>query len=384
MLTKFKKELGLLYNSCEQSQNGKRLTFLDMLKGIAILLVVLGHTGLIPHAVNTWLSTFHLPAFFIVSGMLMQLKKEEEVPLNIIFLRKIKSILLPYVWFSLAALVVDILMVITKRFSSDTLSEHILQTFTLQGYSVLWFLPVLFISEIIGCALLHYLNKSLCDKMKTALIALCVSVLLACVSFTIYNFIAQAEINPHILAEFRIIAKALIAVSFIIFGYLTGLLLFEPPKDNQKSPADNSNQTGDFHLLSFMTGLILSAVNICVLPYIQLMDLNNVNIHNPILYIGLGVTGTLGILFICKGIPNIPLLTFLGQNSLIIMCTHMHFFVFYISYRICFKLLTFFLMPQGILLFAGSMFFTLILEILLILFIRMFLPFMIGGKYKTK
>ena len=47
MIKRIKEELALLYSTKAQSQNGKRLTYLDMVRGIAIFLVVVGHSGLI-------------------------------------------------------------------------------------------------------------------------------------------------------------------------------------------------------------------------------------------------------------------------------------------------------------------------------------------------
>ena len=76
MFERIKEEFALFYSTKAQSQDGKRITYLDMVRGIAIFLVVVGHSGLIGHEHNVWLSTFHLPAFFVVSGILMQLKKK--------------------------------------------------------------------------------------------------------------------------------------------------------------------------------------------------------------------------------------------------------------------------------------------------------------------
>lgn len=52
----------------------KRLTWADNLKAFAIFLVVLGHTGLdgqslLIHAIKTWIYEFHMPLFFMLSGL---------------------------------------------------------------------------------------------------------------------------------------------------------------------------------------------------------------------------------------------------------------------------------------------------------------------------
>lgn len=45
----------------------------DIAKGIAIFLMVIGHTS-IPKIANTWIYSFHMPLFFFVSGVFFNLK----------------------------------------------------------------------------------------------------------------------------------------------------------------------------------------------------------------------------------------------------------------------------------------------------------------------
>lgn len=56
----------------------KRIDYLDMVKGIGIILVVIGHSTLPSDSVITWLASFHMPLFFIVSGMLLWHKKKKK------------------------------------------------------------------------------------------------------------------------------------------------------------------------------------------------------------------------------------------------------------------------------------------------------------------
>ena len=45
----------------------KRILAFDLLKGVGILLVILGHIE-IPHSLKTVIYSFHMPLFFFVSG----------------------------------------------------------------------------------------------------------------------------------------------------------------------------------------------------------------------------------------------------------------------------------------------------------------------------
>ena len=101
MKDKIKKELYCLHCTKEKLKNGSYKSYLDMAKGVVIILVVLGHSGTISHKVNVWLSTFHLPTFFIVSGILMNLKQEIQLPIISFLYTKIRRILVPYICFSM-------------------------------------------------------------------------------------------------------------------------------------------------------------------------------------------------------------------------------------------------------------------------------------------
>ena len=56
----------------------KRIDYLDMAKEIGILLVIIGHISYVSEPVRQYISTFHMPLFFVISGMLLLYKKEEE------------------------------------------------------------------------------------------------------------------------------------------------------------------------------------------------------------------------------------------------------------------------------------------------------------------
>ena len=110
------------------------------------------------------------------------------------------------------------------------------------------------------------------------------------------------------------------------------------------------------------------------------MDLNHLNLQNPWIYLILGTTGSLGCILLCMSIPNIPLLTFYGQNSLIIMCTHLNFYVLRISMRLYLFLASELPGANDTMFAVFSLVGTFVLLIPIILIIRMFFPFVLGKK----
>ena len=53
-------------------QKKEKLYYLDNARGIAICFVVLGHVDGGDNPLNIWISTFLLPLFFVISGVLLQ------------------------------------------------------------------------------------------------------------------------------------------------------------------------------------------------------------------------------------------------------------------------------------------------------------------------
>lgn len=84
-----------------------RLKWLDIAKGIAIILMVIGHTS-IPEIFSRFIFAFHMPLFFIASGWTTNWKK-----LNIadFIKRRLKTIMLPFACYSAIVLSIQLVTV---------------------------------------------------------------------------------------------------------------------------------------------------------------------------------------------------------------------------------------------------------------------------------
>lgn len=87
------------------SEEKNRIIELDFFKGIAILLVVLGHSvsrGVADHyldPVMLWIYSFHMPLFFFISGYLISYTSYKKRNFGNSVLKKVLTLLLPYlVW----------------------------------------------------------------------------------------------------------------------------------------------------------------------------------------------------------------------------------------------------------------------------------------------
>lgn len=85
----------------EKREQQKRIEWIDVLKGIAIIFVFMGHqvgrtNGDVPKAIGVWIYSFHIPLFFFLSGVTFSIDKYKNF-LHF-FWTKCKTILLPMIF----------------------------------------------------------------------------------------------------------------------------------------------------------------------------------------------------------------------------------------------------------------------------------------------
>lgn len=74
--------------------NNIRIDWIDLTKGIAIFLMVCGHTS-IPLSISNWIWSFHMPLFFIISGILFNATKYPNF--NLFIKKRGKTLIIPYI-----------------------------------------------------------------------------------------------------------------------------------------------------------------------------------------------------------------------------------------------------------------------------------------------
>ena len=131
----------------EQSR-AERLSWLDVLKGIGIILVAIGHIYS-NRIVFNWLYSFHMPLFFLAAGWVY---KEKTILADI--KRRIQTIVVPY--FSFGLLVLLYWQVVERRFRDSDMSfmDSLFGLFSgcydnLDFNVHLWFLPCFFVTAVL-------------------------------------------------------------------------------------------------------------------------------------------------------------------------------------------------------------------------------------------
>ncbi len=311
-----------------------RLDYLDVAKGIGIMLVVMGHANLGTPSWLFWLTNaFHMPLFFIISGMLIAYKKEQEKPFTTTCIRKCKQLLTPYLLFSglnILLVLKELLLDLSNRGYIGVLLVRLIQTCTFSGISVLWFLPSLLFGELLLLLLLKGLhNKS--TRMKTLVITSILALIIISLYFinpTRDEFDVNGQWILYIFENFlETCIHVIIALCFLMIGYCMQLFLAKmAPKIK-------------YSFLSVASLLALSKVcSIFISPLNQIEDINGLKLENPIFFVLNGVVGTIFILCVAYLLVYLPIvkpaLQYCGKNSLIILVTHLDCYGIYIAYKV--------------------------------------------------
>lgn len=130
-----------------------RIEWIDLAKGMSIILVAYGHMGIagIP-ILGEWLSSFRMPFFFLVSGLLFNASKYPT--LTSFIKRRWATLIRPFFLFSALVLAGYWFL------EPDTIIDRI-ESVVRNGWGgyALWFIPVLLGTEICYYLICHYCDK---------------------------------------------------------------------------------------------------------------------------------------------------------------------------------------------------------------------------------
>lgn len=123
----------------------ERKEYIDVARGIAMILVVVGHLGM-NNSLTQFIYSFHMPLFFFITGMTMALKHEDRY--KVFISKRISSLLIPY--FIAACAFSD---GSNEAFAYIAYGSRSSISYA-NSFTPLWFLPCLFVSSLIFEAIL--------------------------------------------------------------------------------------------------------------------------------------------------------------------------------------------------------------------------------------
>lgn len=342
----------------------KRLQYLDVVKGFGIILVVFGHIEYISQPLRIWLSSFHMPLFFLVSGMLIRYKNEPELSMSALLTRKARGILVPYLWFSLLYFFINILNVAFGKITIETFLQDGIDTLTFYGMSVLWFLPALFLAEI----LFFFLTKRL-PQLYSILLILVLAVSSVFAETSLKPLAASLAGNLLLLTLInflRIFLRAAIACAFVCTAYYTFPLL---------------RPTSERSVLQLLLGILFFLVNLVLSQINGGIDFHYLVFANFPLFFLNALIGTSGVVLICKNIPHLAPVAFFGKDSLIVMATHVNTYFLYAGIKVAWFVDTIVTRAKTYVFLFNIMAVTFLLEAIAIVIIHKFFPFVLGKPF---
>lgn len=289
----------------------KRLDYLDMAKGIGIILVVIGHLqgkdifALSPYIlpVCTWIFSFHMPLFFIISGMLIHYKKDLDKDMSLLIKKRFRGIMIPYFCFSVCYLsVVLYALIIERSIMPGTLFVNLWYVLSTYGMSVLWFLPTLFFGELIFLFITK--NRSI---GKSVTILLILAVLASFGAWGLQQLTYDTPLLERLHELAIVILRPILAAVLIAIGYYAFLLFREHDKVSIKEL-----------LLAFL----LLLLGIFFVNQNGGVDFRSLVQKNLFFYYLCALCGSFGTILLCKNCRPIRILKYFGVNSLIIMAVH--------------------------------------------------------------
>ena len=333
--------------------------------------MVLGHATFVNERILTFICAFHMPLFFIVSGMLIAYKEEQSASFKDIFYRKLKSIIIPYLCFSICYTVIDILSVYFNQISLNDLKINLICTGSFAGSGPLWFLPTLFICEMI----FHVLLKK--AGLRSGIM---ISLIISLTGYVIWRFFepfytaSKLDLTKYFLLNFAfIIIRSMICLVFLSLSYV----LFKLVSTDDNILSNRSVQAiSGIALLASCAVLSASNTNI---------DIHNMDYGNIVLFLLNAFCGSVGLILLCRSLPEIRVLNiirFWGKNSLIIMATHLNFYILFLGNVIAYKINPYITHAKEYVLLFNIMLVTMIVETLLIFLINRYVPWIAGRSHK--
>ena len=297
-------------------------------------MVVTTHVESISIPARIFIVSFNMPFFFLLSGLLLYIRQEELKPMTVIAKKKLKTMMLPYLLFTIAAVIAFVVYMYLRLFFSHEPVPSLLPFFktdiryfvSLFGISVLWFLPALFGAELIFLMIRKHAPNA-------------VTILNICALTVVARF-AQASLDRlnavNALGTAGLFFHALIRIAyatfFVMIGYefgilQSGLAAFILKSRSKKLPAIF------LPVAQFVCGVFLMALGTYIGFLNGSIDLRSLFIGEPYLYFPAAVLMSIGLILICKAFSSASYiflfryLRFLGRESLFIMCTHLDWYL---------------------------------------------------------
>lgn len=275
-------------------KNKERTTLYDVAKGICIISVVLGHLGI----ATRFVYFYHLPIFFFISGLFLN---AEKYSFKAFLLKKIESLYIPYVIFSL-------LFAIIFDFQNMKNVKYVLRIFLFDSKApftdTFWFIPCLLINSTIA-----FITEKLTVKFDKKIrqgIYLGLFCFYVVMTFLFYKLNIHLYYNLHLVPWLQII---------YILAFLFKSLYLQNIFENKK--------------VSIITGASGFTLLLLATLFTNLrIDIAQNQFMNSFLWVVFVFIGLCFVFGVSSLIQKLNLFSLIGKHSFYIMCFHFVTFAF--------------------------------------------------------
>ena len=267
----------------------KRIEFIDLAKGICIVLIILGHTGI--SVDYPGLTAMRTPLYFALSGLFFK----DYGGFKQFLIRKSNKILIPFLFFYIGSYA--IFYICNALFPGLIVSEAkgILDVFTQIQYfnGPIWFLLALFWCNLLFCLISLNIQR---DTLRFAAV-----MILFAIGYTL-------ETNNIFLP--CVMDVAMVGMPFFYFGYLL-----------KKSTMLHPGIYDKYNLvISIFLFAVAYGIDTAYSPRIYFHD--KIISGNLFALALLATSSVIALLLLCKQIKRIPIISYIGRYSIIPLCLH--------------------------------------------------------------
>ena len=279
----------------------KRIGWLDIARGLAMLGVIYGHVLPREAGFGKWIYSWHMPIFFLITGILLAARDDwRKMSFRDLFVKDLKSIMYPY-------LIFNIIEVVIVGFTSS-LKDALTGVFhfcILDGLQALWFLSALFIARQVFFQLMKRTGR----KDVIAAFVTAVAIATSLFAYLPRWINTRSGIMHQLYLTGNIGNRSLIGFVFLMLGFAGAGYLHSIMRDRGKK-------------ILCMAGLLI--ISVALFNY-NSAGLRFSKIGNPALYYLLAVAGSVFIFILSDLISNWRLMEgvrFVGVNSIVFLITH--------------------------------------------------------------
>ena len=277
------------------SNDKPRIHYIDFMKGLCILFIVVSHTNdqlfaVVGRNLNFTLESFRIPMYYFISGIFFKLYSG----LGDFVRRKINNIIVPLVFFFLAGYFFHWLgqyLPPAQHFYGDFEWNMIFDPLCKRIWECnvpLWFLLSLFEVNVLYYVLQRYIS----NHWWVAFVAL------------ILSFIGWICATHHYSLPL-VIDTAFVGMPFFILGS-------EVKRRGLLSP-NRYDRWGWLALLSI----------ICIIyPFAQDINILQQRLPNYFYLYLVPTVSILALFWCCKCLPYVPVINYIGRYSIVVLCTH--------------------------------------------------------------